>query len=278
MHKCDNEWFFGINCRLNALSIFALWLCLKMLKKCPNMVKDQLSGECYQDRWSSGYHVRLWFKMFPTLILKAELCLGRHQFLVIYSHKRPLKNRKNEGLKVMWLLTAGRKYCRSWSILQYFLPALSDYLSWKPSFIFFYEWPLKIGKTVYILLLMVADQVLPGRKSRRQIYTKIPWYSIIWDIPASYVHLFTVKQKHEGERHWRPLCYHGNNQRPLHLQSHLLYDEPPNELTNTSTRDKNETCNETTLLNTVNTCTLNFVSVLLLKHANGHDLDFDVSN
>ena len=42
--------------------------------------------------------------------------------------KRPLKNRQNIGLKDKWLLNEGLKYCRmlSWSILQYFSPALSD--------------------------------------------------------------------------------------------------------------------------------------------------------
>ena len=41
--------------------------------------------------------------------------------------RRPLKNRK-KYLKDKWWLNEGRKYCRmlSWSILQYFWPALTD--------------------------------------------------------------------------------------------------------------------------------------------------------
>ena len=36
--------------------------------------------------------------------------------------KQPLKNRQNKGVKAMWYLNAGKKYCRMLhgSILQYF--------------------------------------------------------------------------------------------------------------------------------------------------------------
>ena len=41
--------------------------------------------------------------------------------------------------------------CSPWSILQYFWPALSDNLYWKPIFGVLFEWPLKTGFTVYDL-------------------------------------------------------------------------------------------------------------------------------
>ena len=41
----------------------------------------------------------------------------------------------------------------SWSILQYFWPALSDYWSWKPIFWSSFEWPLKTCVTVHFYLL-----------------------------------------------------------------------------------------------------------------------------
>ena len=50
--------------------------------------------------------------------------------------KLTLKIRQNKGHKDKWYLDEGRKYCRmlSWSILQYFWPALSDNQSWKTNF------------------------------------------------------------------------------------------------------------------------------------------------
>ena len=38
--------------------------------------------------------------------------------------------------------------CSPWSILQYFWPVLSDNQSWKPFFVFFFEWPLRTCFTV----------------------------------------------------------------------------------------------------------------------------------
>ena len=64
--------------------------------------------------------------------------------------KLPLKIRQNKGLKDKWLLNEGWKYCRMlfWSILQYFWPALSDNLSWKPILGHLFEWPLQTCFTV----------------------------------------------------------------------------------------------------------------------------------
>ena len=64
--------------------------------------------------------------------------------------KRPLKNRQNKGLKDMWYFSAGRKYSRMLhgSILQYFWPALSNYLSCKIHLGTSFEWPLQTGFTV----------------------------------------------------------------------------------------------------------------------------------
>ena len=68
--------------------------------------------------------------------------------------KRPLKNRQNKGLKDKCYLNEGQKYCRmlSWSILQYFWPALSDNWSWKPIFGLLFGWSLKTGFTVVVFL------------------------------------------------------------------------------------------------------------------------------
>ena len=92
--------------------------------------------------------------------------------------KWPLNNKQNKGLKAMWNLNAGQKYCRMLhNTLKPVLsghpktnktkvlkpcgtlmqvkntaecstgPALSNYLSRKPFFLSF-EWPLKTGFTV----------------------------------------------------------------------------------------------------------------------------------
>ena len=41
--------------------------------------------------------------------------------------------------------------CSSWSILQYFCPALSDNRSWKTILGLLLEWPLKTGFTVFLI-------------------------------------------------------------------------------------------------------------------------------
>ena len=54
--------------------------------------------------------------------------------------------------------------CSSWSILQYFWPALSDNQSWKPNFGLRFGWPLKAGFTV--LLLCHASLLISGNLKR----------------------------------------------------------------------------------------------------------------
>ena len=70
--------------------------------------------------------------------------------------KRPLKNRQNKDLNDK-RLNEGQKYCRTllWSILQYFLPALSDNWSWKPIFGLF-----ESGRFTQVLLYVPRSCVL----------------------------------------------------------------------------------------------------------------------
>ena len=66
--------------------------------------------------------------------------------------KRQLKKNTKIGFKDQLSLNAGQKYCRMLqeSILQYFRTSLSYHLSLRP---FIFEWPLKTGFTVFVLLL-----------------------------------------------------------------------------------------------------------------------------
>ena len=49
--------------------------------------------------------------------------------------------------------------CSTWSILQYFWPALSDNWSWKPIFGLVFEWPLKTGFTVTNLKAVKRENI-----------------------------------------------------------------------------------------------------------------------
>ena len=108
---------------------------------------------------------RLYLTQFATIIqntvYKIQTMIlafpGQTQIFSETCLKRPLINRQNEGLKAMWNLNAGQKYCRMLrgSIRQYFWLALSNYQSWKLKFLVFF-WVAAYDR----FLLYIALQLL----------------------------------------------------------------------------------------------------------------------
>ena len=68
--------------------------------------------------------------------------------------KQPLSKRPKIGFQDQLSLNAGQNIavCSRESILQYFQPASSYHLSLRSLFCLFFEWPLKTGFTVYIIV------------------------------------------------------------------------------------------------------------------------------
>ena len=88
-------------------------------------------------------------------VYKVRLILGLtilfHQSLRKYSKtcvKRPLPKRPKIGFPDKLKLNVGQKYCRIWSILQYFRPSLSYHLSLKIFVLSIFEWLFYTGFTV----------------------------------------------------------------------------------------------------------------------------------
>ena len=100
-------------------------------------------------------------------------------------------------------LNEDRKYCRmlSWSILQYFWPALSNYLSWKPILVFFLS-----GHLRQVLLYVHKVQLLI---SYYTVSKKIKNFSGKWNVISitHKIHMGYSFQKYSWSQYLR-LTFH----------------------------------------------------------------------
>ena len=100
----------------------------------------------------------------------------------------------------------------SWSILQYFWPALSDNRSWKPIFGLLFEWPLKTGFTVlvlfheYLTLSLLVVTFVVCWKPLQTVWTqtkRLSWSELLDTLIVVLKEMFEKKKNLKIVRRWQ---------------------------------------------------------------------------